>query len=128
MNATRDGDYVRLTYCDRMDLAMAVADFAVSRAGAATVSELAAMGLPAVLVPYAVGNGEQRLNAESLVSAGGAILVLDKDFNLDFVKNQLLPILKDQNRISAMKVAAKLLGITDGASKLVKLINASVKR
>ncbi len=127
MNATRDGGYVRLTYCDRMDLAMAVADFAVSRAGAATVSELAAMGLPAVLVPYAVGNGEQRLNAESLVAAGGAILVLDKDFDLSFIKKVLVPILKDQSRISSMRVAAKQLGITDGASRVVQLINASLK-
>ena len=50
-------------YCDRMDLAYAAADFVVSRAGAGTVCELTAVGLPAVLVPYPVGNGEQRHNA-----------------------------------------------------------------
>ena len=55
--------YHLLEYCDRMDLALAAADLAVSRAGSATVSELAALGLPAVFVPYPVGNGEQALNA-----------------------------------------------------------------
>ena len=52
--------YAMLAYADRMDLAFAIADLAVSRAGAATVSELAALGIPAVYVPYPVGNGEQR--------------------------------------------------------------------
>ena len=46
-----------------MDLALAAADLVVSRAGSATVSELTALGLPAVFVPYPVGNGEQRFNA-----------------------------------------------------------------
>ena len=55
--------YRMAEYADRMDLALAVADLAVSRAGAATVSELAALGIPAVYVPYPVGNGEQRFNA-----------------------------------------------------------------
>ena len=67
-------------YADRMDLALAVADAAVSRAGAATVSELAALGIPAVYVPYPVGNGEQRFNAADVVGAGGGILVDDADF------------------------------------------------
>ena len=55
--------YRVLEYCDRMDLAFAAADLVVCRSGSATVSELAAVGLPSILVPYPVGNGEQRLNA-----------------------------------------------------------------
>ena len=71
---------------DRMDLALRAADLAVSRAGAATVSELAALGLPAVYVPYAVGNGEQRFNAAGVVEAGGAILVADAEFTPETVR------------------------------------------
>ena len=52
-----------------MDLAIAVADLAVSRSGSATVSELTAAGVPAVFVPYPVGNGEQRFNAADVVAA-----------------------------------------------------------
>ena len=73
-------DYRMVEYADRMDLALAIADSAVSRAGAATVSELAALGIPAVYVPYPVGNGEQRFNAADVVGAGGGILVDDADF------------------------------------------------
>ncbi|MFW8745890.1 UDP-N-acetylglucosamine--N-acetylmuramyl-(pentapeptide) pyrophosphoryl-undecaprenol N-acetylglucosamine transferase, partial [Mesorhizobium japonicum] len=43
--------YRILEYCDRMELALAIADLAVSRAGASTVAELEALGIPAVLVP-----------------------------------------------------------------------------
>ena len=53
-----------------MDLAFAAADLAVSRAGSATVSELAAVGLPAVFIPYPVGNGEQALNAADAWAPG----------------------------------------------------------
>jgi UDP-N-acetylglucosamine--N-acetylmuramyl-(pentapeptide) pyrophosphoryl-undecaprenol N-acetylglucosamine transferase len=63
--------YRVVEYTDRMDLALAAADLAISRAGSATVSELAAVGLPAIFVPYPVGNGEQALNARDAVGAGG---------------------------------------------------------
>ena len=78
--------YRLLEYCDRMELALAVADLAVSRAGATTVSELAVVGVPAVYVPYPVGNGEQELNARGAVAAGGAVLVRDADFTAEYVE------------------------------------------
>ncbi len=55
------------------------ADLVVGRAGANTVCELTAVGLPAVYVPLPIGNGEQRLNAADLVAAGGGLLVEDRD-------------------------------------------------
>ena len=63
--------YVRLGYCDRMDLAYAAADLALCRAGMTTVAELTAVGLAAAYVPLPIGNGEQRLNADPVVAAGG---------------------------------------------------------
>ena len=69
--------YVRVGYCDRMDLAYAAADLVLCRAGMTTCAELAAVGLPAVYVPLPIGNGEQRLNAEPVVTAGGGLLVDD---------------------------------------------------
>ena len=64
-------------YVDRMDLAYAAADLVVCRAGANTVTEVAAVGLPAVFVPLPIGNGEQALNARPVVDAGGGLLVDD---------------------------------------------------
>jgi UDP-N-acetylglucosamine--N-acetylmuramyl-(pentapeptide) pyrophosphoryl-undecaprenol N-acetylglucosamine transferase len=81
-----DRIYHRIGYCDQMHLAIAAADFAISRAGASTVSEFAAVGLPAVYVPYAVGNGEQELNARDLIAAGGGVLVKDTDFDAEWIR------------------------------------------
>ena len=60
-----------------MDLAYAAADLTVCRAGANSVTEVAAVGLPAVFVPLPIGNGEQARNARPVVDAGGGLLVDD---------------------------------------------------
>ncbi|ROQ40855.1 UDP-N-acetylglucosamine-N-acetylmuramylpentapeptide N-acetylglucosamine transferase [Frondihabitans sp. PhB188] len=115
-------NYHIVKYCDRMDLALAAADFVVSRAGSATVSELTALGLPAVLVPYPVGNGEQRFNATDVVDAGGAVLVADAEFTPAWVRSKLVPILLDRARIADMTVRAASVGVRDGADKTVDLV------
>lgn len=118
-------DYRMVEYADRMDLALAVADFAVSRAGAATVSELSALGLPAVYVPYPVGNGEQRFNAAGVVGAGGGILVDDARFLPEWVDAELVPLLADAGRVAAMAAAAATAGVRDGTDRMVALIDAA---
>jgi UDP-N-acetylglucosamine--N-acetylmuramyl-(pentapeptide) pyrophosphoryl-undecaprenol N-acetylglucosamine transferase len=117
------GSYVRLSYCDRMDLAIAAADFAVARAGAATVSEFSAVGLPAVFVPYPVGNGEQRLNAQQVVAAGGAVLVDDVSFTPEYVRSELIPMVSNSKLRQDMKAKALSTGFGDGAKRLLKLVN-----
>jgi UDP-N-acetylglucosamine--N-acetylmuramyl-(pentapeptide) pyrophosphoryl-undecaprenol N-acetylglucosamine transferase len=114
--------YRILEYCDRMDLALAVADVAVSRAGAATVCELAAVGIPAVFVPYPVGNGEQALNARGAVDAGGAVLVIDAAFTPDYVERELPVLLADRARVADMTARMASVGVRDGADRMVDLI------
>lgn len=117
--------YAFMTYCDRMDLALALADFAVSRAGASTVCELAVVGLPSVLVPYAVGNGEQRFNARDLVSAGGASIIADSEFTADRFRESVLPTLADRDRVDDMAVRASSVGIPDGDRRLAEIIRSA---
>jgi UDP-N-acetylglucosamine--N-acetylmuramyl-(pentapeptide) pyrophosphoryl-undecaprenol N-acetylglucosamine transferase len=105
-----------------MDLALAVADLAVSRAGAATVCELAAVGVPAVFVPYAVGNGEQTLNARGAVEAGGAVLVSDAAFTPEFVARELPVLLQDRARVAHMAARMASVGVRDGADRMVDLV------
>jgi UDP-N-acetylglucosamine--N-acetylmuramyl-(pentapeptide) pyrophosphoryl-undecaprenol N-acetylglucosamine transferase len=114
--------YHVLEYCDRMDLAIGAADLAISRAGAATVCELAAVGVPAVLVPYAAGNGEQALNARGAVTAGGAILVPDASFTPEYVLRELPPLLEDRARIADLAARMATTGVRDGADRMVDLI------
>jgi UDP-N-acetylglucosamine--N-acetylmuramyl-(pentapeptide) pyrophosphoryl-undecaprenol N-acetylglucosamine transferase len=114
--------YHLIDYSDRMDLALAIADAAVSRAGAATVSELAALGIPAVYVPYPVGNGEQRFNAAGVVAAGGGILVDDAAFDPAWVHRVLIPLITDRPRLLAMADAAASAGVRDGSDRMVALV------
>ena len=118
--------YRILEYCDRMDLALATADLAVSRAGSATVSELAALGIPAVFVPYAVGNGEQALNAREAVDAGGALLVADAEFDAEWVRGPLLRLLDDPALVADMAARMAATGRRDGADRLVDLIQEAL--
>jgi len=113
--------YRMLPYADRMDLVLSAADLAVSRAGASTVSELSALGLPAVYVPYAVGNGEQRFNAAGVVAAGGALLVPDGDFTPETFGRVVLPLLSDADRVARMAAAAGGDGVRDGAQRMARL-------
>ncbi|MDT0157533.1 UDP-N-acetylglucosamine--N-acetylmuramyl-(pentapeptide) pyrophosphoryl-undecaprenol N-acetylglucosamine transferase [Microbacterium sp. ARD32] len=118
--------YAMRRYVDRMDLAFALADLIVSRSGAATVSEISALGLPALYVPYAVGNGEQRLNAASAVAAGAAELLDDASFDGDAVRLRVLPLLADPDRIARMADAAQRVGTRSGTENLIALIDRAL--
>ena len=118
--------YRVIPYCDRMDLAFAAADLVLSRAGSSTVSEVAALGLPAVYVPLAVGNGEQRLNARTSERAGAAVVVDNVAFTPDWVADHLLPLLADRAELAAMAARAETIGVRDGAERMVALIGTAL--
>jgi UDP-N-acetylglucosamine--N-acetylmuramyl-(pentapeptide) pyrophosphoryl-undecaprenol N-acetylglucosamine transferase len=117
--------YHLLEYCDRMDLALAVTDLAVSRAGAGTLAELAALGVPAILVPYAAGNGEQAYNARDAVHAGSAIVVTDDSFTPEYVETRLPGLLRDRARIADMAARMAAIGVRDAADRMVDLVLAA---
>jgi UDP-N-acetylglucosamine--N-acetylmuramyl-(pentapeptide) pyrophosphoryl-undecaprenol N-acetylglucosamine transferase len=118
--------YLAVEYLDRMDLAYAAADAVVCRAGAGTVCELTTVGLPAAYVPLPIGNGEQRLNAEPVVEAGGGLLVEDGQCTPEWVRDTLLPLLTDPGELAAMGKAAAGFAITDGDERLADLVELAV--
>lgn len=118
--------YHLLKYCDRMDLALAAADLSLSRAGTSTVAELTALGIPAVFVPYAAGNGEQRLNARESEDAGGAIVVRDADFTPEWVEYELIPLLRSRARIADMAARIATVGAIDGTDRMVALVHEAL--
>lgn len=117
--------YRSMTYTDRMDLAYAVADLAVCRAGAGTVCELSAVGVPAIYVPLPVGNGEQRLNAADVVAAGGGLLVEDERVTAGWVRDEVIPLLGDADRLAAMGRAAAVMGHRDADDTLARMVLAA---
>ncbi len=119
--------YHVVEYLDRMDLAYAAADLVVSRAGAMTCAELAAVGLPSVYVPFPIGNGEQRFNALPTVRAGGGLLVDDADFTPEWVAATLPALLTDPDRLARMSRAAESLGRRDSDEQVVAMVRAAVE-
>lgn len=120
--------YVVLPYADRMELAYAAADLVVGRAGANTVCELTAVGLPAVYVPLPIGNGEQRFNVAGVVAAGGGLLVEDAGVSPGWVGEVVVPLVRDRDRLSAMAVAAASVGERDGDRLLADLVRDAATR
>lgn len=119
--------YVRVSYCNSMELAIRACDFAISRAGAATVSELTAMGVPALFIPYPVGNGEQRHNVAQLIEADASLIVEDKDFDVEFINSELIPVLSSKKRLKEMGQKMKQFGKLDATEKLVTMALGAVK-
>lgn len=114
--------YQALPYIDRMDLAYAVCDMAVCRAGMSTVAELTAVGLPALYVPLPHGNGEQRLNAQPVVDHGGGLMVRDEELDGARLAEELLPVLTDDERLRTMAGLAADAGHAEAADTLAGLV------
>lgn len=119
--AGREG-YRLLEYVSAMEDAYAAADLALTRSGAGTVSEVTAVGLPAMFVPLPIGNGEQARNGEQVVAAGGALMVADEDLTAATLTQQVLPLLQDPRRLAEMSAAAAAFGISDAAEQLARIV------
>ncbi|UNS96549.1 undecaprenyldiphospho-muramoylpentapeptide beta-N-acetylglucosaminyltransferase [Streptomyces tubbatahanensis] len=118
--------YLPVPYVDRMDLAYAAADMMLCRAGAMTVAELSAVGLPAAYVPLPIGNGEQRLNAQPVVKAGGGLLVDDAELTPEWIQGSVLPVLTDPQQLTAMSRAAAEFGRPDADELLVGMVYEAI--
>lgn len=117
--------YRQVEYVDAMEDVYAAADLLLCRAGAGTVSELAAVGLPAVFVPLPIGNGEQARNAAELVDAGAALLVPDAALTAGWITANVVPLVQDGARLGHMGAKAAALGIRDAAAQMaVEVIKA----
>jgi len=96
---------------------------AVCRAGAITVAELAAAGVPAVLVPLPGAPGDhQARNADALVGAGAAVVVPDAECDAARLDAELRELLADPGRLEVMSANARTLGRPDAAARLADLV------
>ncbi len=114
--------YVVVDYLERMDLAYAAADLALCRAGAVTVAELSAVGLPGAFVPLPIGNGEQRRNALPVVEAGGGLLVEDPDLTPAWIAGHLVPLLTDADALAGYARHAAAAGAPDADDRLAAMV------
>lgn len=114
--------YVAMRFISQMDRAYAAADLALTRAGAMTCAELAAVGLPAIYVPLPIGNGEQRVNALPVVSAGGGLLIDDAAITAEWLTHTATGLLHDGDRLREMDGAAYEHGVRDADEQLARIV------
>ncbi len=110
--------YVKLKFLNEMELGYAAGDLALCRGGAMTCAETAAVGMPAVYVPYPHGNREQYRNAVPVVEAGGGMIVDDSELSPEWVERTVVPLVRDPGRLAAMGAAAAAYGLRDGDERL----------
>lgn len=97
----------------------------ISRSGASTVAEIAAIGRPAILVPLPGAiDQDQAANARSLAEIGGATMILQPEFTPDRLAREVAARLDDPAGLTGMATAAKTAGITDAAQRLAAIVLA----
>src|SRR5262245_4317115 len=108
------------SFLDPVAREVKAADLVVSRAGATTPAELAAAGRPAVLVPFAAATDDhQRKNAEVLVNAGAAAMVIESDLSGPALASVVGERLADRSGLARMSAAMHTLARPDAAARIV---------
>ncbi|MCR2820809.1 undecaprenyldiphospho-muramoylpentapeptide beta-N-acetylglucosaminyltransferase [Lederbergia panacisoli] len=115
-------------FIHNMEEVLASIDVVVGRAGATSLAEITALGIPSILIPSPyVTNNHQVKNATALVNNGAAIMLEESDLSCNRFIEALDSILLDDNKKITMGEAAKKLGIPDSANKLFTLLLELVK-
>ena len=110
-------------YIYDMAVVMRAADLVICRAGASTISELTALGVPALIVPSPyVTNNHQEKNARVLEEAGGAAVLLEKDSSGQTMFQIACGILRDAEKRMKMEMAMTSLGIRDATERIYQTI------
>lgn len=110
-------------YLDQMEKAYAVADLAVCRSGAMTITELTACGVPAILVPYPhAARDHQTQNARGLVDRGAAEMIADKELGPETLADQVEGLFRDEPRLRRMGRNARAFSRTNAAERIVHSI------
>lgn len=109
-----------VAFINEMDKAYSGSDLCVSRAGAMAVSELAASGLPAVLIPYPNAVGHQNLNAQWLEEQGGAVAIHPEEATAELLTEKISSIFTNPGMLVEMADSSNRAGVRDAAEKIVR--------
>ncbi|MEI8336301.1 MAG: UDP-N-acetylglucosamine--N-acetylmuramyl-(pentapeptide) pyrophosphoryl-undecaprenol N-acetylglucosamine transferase [Actinomycetes bacterium] len=116
-------DFQIVGYEEQIESLYSGVSLLVCRSGALTVAEICAAGVPSILIPWPGAAGDhQRGNAEALVRAGGAVLLLDADCDAAKLDSLVSPLLADAERLGRMSAAALELALPDAARDLAILV------
>jgi UDP-N-acetylglucosamine--N-acetylmuramyl-(pentapeptide) pyrophosphoryl-undecaprenol N-acetylglucosamine transferase len=126
--ATVAARYEPFAFASELADRIRAADLVVSRAGASTLSEVSAIGIPMVLIPYPYAGGHQRLNAAPYESAGAAIVIPDDEADGGRLLVEVTSVIDDPVRYRKMVDAMRGLGRPYAAEEVVRLIEGAARR
>ncbi len=110
-------------FTDAMTEAFVAADLIIARSGALTVSEIAAAGRPAILVPFPHATADhQTHNARVLTDAGGAIMITDQELSTRSLLEKACGLLKDPRQLEIMGDASRSVGRPDAAGRIADYV------
>lgn len=110
-------------YIDNMYTCMCAADLIISRAGAMTITELTAIGRPAILVPFpAAAENHQFYNAKTLSDANAAVLIEDKDLTKARLVEEVSALYADRSRLALMEENARKSAENNAADRIMSEI------
>ncbi|KKI93737.1 UDP-diphospho-muramoylpentapeptide beta-N-acetylglucosaminyltransferase [Bacillus sp. SA1-12] len=124
MGALSDASHVVIKpFIHNMPEVLACVDLIVSRAGATSLAEITALGIPSILIPspYVTANHQEK-NARSLSDHDAAMMLREQDLNGSLLLSHIDEILLNERKLVEMKKASKELGIPDAASRLYQVM------
>jgi len=128
INLDKIGNVTIIPYMYNMQDALAAADLVISRAGAATLAELTAMGIPSILVPYPYASeNHQEYNARALEKENAALVVLDHELDGYILCRKVDELLDDRDKLTAMSAASKRLGKKHALEDIINCVDELIK-
>ena len=118
-----------LPYLHEMPQAINIASMVITSAGAITLAEISALGLPSILIPKAyTAENHQEYNARAFEKQGASILVLEEDLKGDTLWGIIYNIINDKEKLLLMGKRSKELGNIDATNKIYKVIKSTINK
>ena len=118
-----------LPYFYDMPEALNIANLIVTSAGAITLSEISAVGVPSILIPKAyTAENHQEFNARAFEKKGASILILEKDLNSEILLNRIQELIDDKEELLNMSINSKKMGNINATSLIVSEIDKLIKK
>ena len=123
-------DHIKvLEYLHNMPEALNIADLIVTSAGAITLSEISALGIPAILVPKAyTAENHQEYNARSFEKNGAALVLLEKELKWNLLLEEISKLLDDSEKLKKMSNNSRKMGKSDSTKEILKEIEILIRK
>ena len=124
LNYRREGFLVKvIEFCGEMGELYRITDLAISRSGAASLSELAAWQIPSFLIPFPfAAKNHQVLNAQIFEASGAAIVKEQSDLTPEILANAIKNLLENDSQLQRMRAACETIAILDGDKRVAECV------